>query len=555
MNEFMKAQRTKILLAGKNPDDSLFWKKMLSTSKDEDLEFIPIEKLSEMDRHSGEKAPDLILLDLSRPGDDALQVFLTVHNAIPSVPMLVITGREDPDLAFRLLSEGAQDCLVKDKLNAEAVNRITHFVLARQKSIQQLQAFSLIDELTGLYNRRGFLVLAEQQLKLANRTGQSLLLAFVDVDGLKTINDLFGHQRGDLALIETAHILKEAFRETDILARLGGDEFVALLICGEDIGAETLTRKFQATMEEHNSYGKSGFRLSASIGIALSDPGSNFSISELMERADKLMYQQKKSGKRLSVSYQLRFLKLAPIGSWLSSTAAMLNAMIPEAAWPAPPPFSGGKVKKIKKALAEGLLTYLTRRSLCGTETVCDLGCSPALENKNPDRFEACAILGPVDQYLVEGVWGLKEMSEILAGAALKDLRVEDSLSLKIRNLLQDALAAHLYENTHCHRVPLCEHSQLVNLKWELQHSGRPSSKPWKGPLLGAGELEASQIESQNLESFFEKHHEAWERMMGEKLQSTFPEYGNRPSQQRWFLRKKKIGELIQVLKNFLTAK
>ena len=176
MNEFMKAQRTKILLAGKNPDDSLFWKKMLSTSKDEDLEFIPIEKLSEMDRHSGEKAPDLILLDLSRPGDDALQVFLTVHNAIPSVPMLVITGREDPDLAFRLLSEGAQDCLVKDKLNAEAVNRITHFVLARQKSIQQLQAFSLIDELTGLYNRRGFLVLAEQQLKLANRTGQSLLL-------------------------------------------------------------------------------------------------------------------------------------------------------------------------------------------------------------------------------------------------------------------------------------------------------------------------------------------------------------------------------------------
>jgi diguanylate cyclase (GGDEF)-like protein len=87
-----------------------------------------------------------------------------------------------------------------------------------------------MDEMTGVYNRRGFLVMMQQQLSLSKRTGQGLLLLFGDLDGLKGINDVHGHAEGDLAITQTAHVLREALRTSDILARFGGDEFAALLI-------------------------------------------------------------------------------------------------------------------------------------------------------------------------------------------------------------------------------------------------------------------------------------------------------------------------------------
>ncbi len=93
---------------------------------------------------------------------------------------------------------------------------------------KSLLALSLVDDLTGIYNRRGFSALAQQELKKANRIKRGMLLLFADVDDLKKINDSLGHQEGDLALIETANLLKETFREPDIIARIGGDEFVVL---------------------------------------------------------------------------------------------------------------------------------------------------------------------------------------------------------------------------------------------------------------------------------------------------------------------------------------
>ena len=94
----------------------------------------------------------------------------------------------------------------------------------------ELSSLALTDELTGLYNRRGFICLSEVQLKLARRSGCDMVLFFIDVDGLKQINDSFGHSEGDNALIRTAEVLRMTFRESDVLARIGGDEFGALAI-------------------------------------------------------------------------------------------------------------------------------------------------------------------------------------------------------------------------------------------------------------------------------------------------------------------------------------
>lgn len=119
---------------------------------------------------------------------------------------------------------------------------------------ERLHILSLTDELTGLYNRRGFFTLAEQQLKIANRLKKGPVLLSIDLDDLKWINDTFGHVEGDRALKETAHILRESFRDSDVMARIGGDEFVVLQLVDEDSGAaETLTERLQNNLEVFNA--------------------------------------------------------------------------------------------------------------------------------------------------------------------------------------------------------------------------------------------------------------------------------------------------------------
>jgi len=130
--------------------------------------------------------------------------------------------------------------------------------------------------------------------QLSASAGPPLMCAFSTLDGLKTINDTIGHHSGDIAIMETACVLREAFRESDILGRLSGDEFVALLSGINDIKEEALMGRFQETLDEHNRYPSRSFQLSVSIGIARYDPRSPCSIGDLLANADSLMYKKKK---------------------------------------------------------------------------------------------------------------------------------------------------------------------------------------------------------------------------------------------------------------------
>lgn len=162
---------------------------------------------------------------------------------------------------------------------------------------EDLRALSLVDELTGLYNRRGFVTLAQQQLKLANRLMRKDFLVFVDLDHMKWINDTFGHQKGDEALVEAADILKNTFRESDIVARIGGDEFAILTVETEDADIEAINTRLQGNIKCHQGKGHCSFTLSMSVGITRYDPEHPCSIDELLAKADKLMYEQKRDRK------------------------------------------------------------------------------------------------------------------------------------------------------------------------------------------------------------------------------------------------------------------
>jgi len=167
-------------------------------------------------------------------------------------------------------------------------------VTDRKRQEDALRALSLVDELTGLYNRRGFLTLAQQQLKLARRGHRELVLLFIDMDDFKEINDTFGHHEGDAALVRAADILKHTFRDSDIVARLGGDEFVVLATDTGKTGSEVIINRLRQELRQRNEREGYPYRLSFSVGAARFDPDAPPSIEELLAAADAMLYEQKK---------------------------------------------------------------------------------------------------------------------------------------------------------------------------------------------------------------------------------------------------------------------
>ncbi|MGA9770208.1 MAG: GGDEF domain-containing protein [Blastocatellia bacterium] len=166
----------------------------------------------------------------------------------------------------------------------------------RKLAESRLQELTLMDDLTELRNLRGFLLLTEQELKLARnkRMGLDLWLIFADLDGLKQINDTLGHQAGSQAIIQTAEILKCTFRETDVIARIGGDEFAILAVTTDVDSGNILVSRIKNNLRAFNSREQLPYQLSLSVGAVRVDPDKSPSITELLESADQAMYEQKR---------------------------------------------------------------------------------------------------------------------------------------------------------------------------------------------------------------------------------------------------------------------
>ena len=159
---------------------------------------------------------------------------------------------------------------------------------------EELRVMAGVDELTGLHNRRGFNLLADQELKLAHRQERKALFFFADLDGLKRINDEHGHDVGDTAIRDAGHLLRAAFRKSDIVARLGGDEFVVLVTDTATDTDEALIRRVHEMVSEYNSQCPArSFKLAVSIGSTIHDPRTSETIDVILKRADEMMYAQK----------------------------------------------------------------------------------------------------------------------------------------------------------------------------------------------------------------------------------------------------------------------
>ena len=250
------------------------------------------EMLQNALRTLGKQKFDVILLDLSLPDSRGFDTFAAIYAHAAQTPILVLTGMDDERLAVRMIREGAQDYLIKGQIDPTYLARVIRNAVERHRTRQRLEQLALLDDLTGLYNRRGFYSLARQHLKLSQREGRSLLLIFADVDKLKQINDEFGHQEGDRALQAAATILANTFRASDVTSRIGGDEFVVLAIDVTESAVKHIISRLEENIARYNaSHGL--YRLTMSWGVASFDPKRAISLEELIAKADEDLYKDK----------------------------------------------------------------------------------------------------------------------------------------------------------------------------------------------------------------------------------------------------------------------
>ena len=285
----------RILLIEDNPDDiGIVGRSLRSDSQAYSIR--TVDRVAESIPLLDEGMADLILLDLGLPDSIGMESFHRLRAQAPDVPIIILTGKADLETAREAVRNGAQDYLVKGQLEGNLLLHAVRYAAERHALHQELEELSLRDPLTGLYNRRGFWLLAEQSLLLAKRNGRESVLLLADVDWLKTINDTHGHLAGDQALCAVARAFAAAMRESDIIARLAGDEFVALAVEAHPPGILSLISRFRERLHAERQAAEGTSDLTVSIGSAPFDPTTSPTLEELMDAADKAMYVEKRSG-------------------------------------------------------------------------------------------------------------------------------------------------------------------------------------------------------------------------------------------------------------------
>jgi two-component system cell cycle response regulator len=283
----------KILLVEDNPGDIRMIREMLLDIEGTGFETESVNTLAEGLKRLSEVEFDALLLDLGLPDSNGMGTLTKVISQYPELPVIVLTGLADAQAGVRAVHQGAQDYLTKGEISSNLLNRSIRYAIERKRLLTEMRNLSLRDHLTGLYNRRGFFALAEQRFKVARRENTRLLFIIADLDGLKAINDTYGHELGDNAIRDAADILKDTFRESDIIGRIGGDEFAIVVAENVPESAETVTARLGDKIDEFKKEHLRHYQLSISIGIGHCDPASSCSIDAILAKADKLMYQQK----------------------------------------------------------------------------------------------------------------------------------------------------------------------------------------------------------------------------------------------------------------------
>lgn len=211
------------------------------------------------------------------------------------MPRLVLEAGWHGELPTRRADGTTVPCEVTISLRSGGMAMIVRDITERAEYEEALRRMSLQDALTGLYNRRGFTLLAQQLLNVASRQHGHTILLYFDLNKFKQVNDTWGHAVGDQALVEVAEVLRETFRESDLIGRLGGDEFVVLAVNSLDPEGEVLLARLDQRLNVRNDRPHRRYRLSLGRGLAKFDPTSPQSVDQLLHAADERLMAGKRA--------------------------------------------------------------------------------------------------------------------------------------------------------------------------------------------------------------------------------------------------------------------
>ena len=298
----MVGEHTRVLLVEDNPGDARLVRESLNDGLPGHFMVQVTESLEQALEalRTAVDEVDVVLLELSLPDSQGLETYRAVHAQCPSVPILVLSGLNDESIALKAVNEGAQDFLRKSRVDGELLPRAIRYGMERNRLLEQVRQLAIADELTGLMNRRGFLMLAEHQRNLADRKGTSMALVYLDIDHFKLINDQFGHDAGDRALRELAAVLLHTFRRSDVVARLGGDEFVVLMADVNGDGLNIVLDRVRKNLAALNQDSRFPWRLAVSLGVVQYDAAHPVTLEMLMASADQAMYRAKEATRMAS---------------------------------------------------------------------------------------------------------------------------------------------------------------------------------------------------------------------------------------------------------------
>ncbi|MEO0322367.1 MAG: diguanylate cyclase [Myxococcota bacterium] len=256
-----------------------------------------VDRLALAEQRLGAGGVAAVFLDMSLPDARGFDGVRRLAQSAPEVPLLVVSGHVDDEMAVEALRLGAQDVLNKNALDPELLAQSIRFATARKSAERGLAERAHFDQLTGLANRSTFYEALRRGIRVARRTGTRVAVLFADLDGFKAVNDSYGHEAGDLLLREVARRLGGAVRDTDLAARLGGDEFAVLLpdAAGVD-DAQVVRDRILRALDAPVDVGRALVTPQASIGIALGQARDG--AAELMARADAAMYGSKRRSQR-----------------------------------------------------------------------------------------------------------------------------------------------------------------------------------------------------------------------------------------------------------------
>lgn len=297
MGVVMQKSSVRVLLIEDDPADARQVREMLQEAENRPFALTYVDCLSEALRLAAEEPFDVALVDLTLPDAHGMSVVEQLQSALPELPVVVLTGERDENLALQAVQSGAQDYLVKGQGDGHLLSRALWYAIERRERQAKLVFLAQYDQLTSLPNRILFRDRLEGALKRAERNGTGVALMFIDLDRFKFVNDSLGHDGGDQLLRAVAERIGGAVRAQDTVARLGGDEFTVILegiIRPED--AAPVAEKVLAQMALPFTLGQHDIIVTCSVGIAVY-PGNARDGEELIRAADNAMYRVKDHGR------------------------------------------------------------------------------------------------------------------------------------------------------------------------------------------------------------------------------------------------------------------